>query len=55
MYSPEEMVHILRIRAKTEGLSIEEDALIELGDVGSRSTLRYSFFIGFNFFFSRLQ
>lgn len=42
MYSPEEMVHILRIRAKTEGLSIEEDALIELGDVGSRSTLRYA-------------
>ena len=43
MYSPEEMVHILRIRAKTEGLNIEEDALVELGDVGSRSTLRYVF------------
>ena len=41
MYSPEEMVHILRIRAKTECLSIEEDALTELGEVGSRSTLRY--------------
>ena len=44
IYSTEEMVHIIRIRAKTEGLSIEEDALIALGEVGSRSTLRYYYY-----------
>ena len=44
LYSTEEMVQIIRIRAKTEGLNIEEDALVELGHVGSRSTLRYIIF-----------
>lgn len=39
-YTTEEMVQIIRIRAKTEGLSIEDDALQALGEVGSRSTLR---------------
>ena len=43
MYSPEEMVHILRIRAKTEGLNIEEDALVELGDV--EASIRKAFFV----------
>nr|CAG4647839.1 EOG090X04OZ [Moina brachiata] len=41
-YSTEEMVQIIRIRAKTEGLSIEDDALQALGEVGSGSTLRYA-------------
>ena len=41
-YSAEEMVQIIRIRAKTEGVSIEEDALQALGEVGSRATLRYA-------------
>lgn len=40
-YSPEEMVQIIRIRTKTEGLAIEDDALVALGDVGNRTTLRY--------------
>ena len=39
-YTTEEMVQIIRIRAKTEGLSIEDDALQALGEVGGRSTLR---------------
>nr|CAG4643153.1 EOG090X04OZ [Ilyocryptus agilis] len=41
-YSAEEMVQIIRIRAKTEGLTIEEDALQVLGEVGNRTTLRYA-------------
>ena len=41
-YSPEEMVQIIRIRTKTEGLAIEDDALVALGDVGNRTTLRYT-------------
>ncbi|KZS12752.1 RuvB 1-like protein [Daphnia magna] len=41
-YSAEEMVQIIRIRAKTEGLSIEDDALQALGELGNRTTLRYA-------------
>nr|CAG4640799.1 EOG090X04OZ [Eulimnadia texana] len=41
-YSTEEMVQIIRIRAKTEGLNVEEEALQTLGDIGNRSTLRYA-------------
>ena len=39
-YSAEEMVQIIRIRAKTEGLAIEDDALAALGVVGNGTTLR---------------
>ena len=39
-YTAEEMVQIIRIRAKTEGLSVEDDALQSLGELGSRTTLR---------------
>jgi len=39
-YSAEEMVQIIRIRAKTEGLAIEDDALAALGVVGNATTLR---------------
>jgi RuvB-like protein 1 (pontin 52) len=39
-YTAEEMVQIIRIRAKTEGLSIEDDALQALGELGNRTTLR---------------
>lgn len=39
-YNAEEMVQIIRIRAKTEGLSIEDDALQSLGELGNRTTLR---------------
>ena len=41
-YSVDEMVHICQIRAKTEGMELEDDALIELGKIGSRTSLRYS-------------
>lgn len=41
-YSLEEMVQILAIRAATEGLEVEEDALATLGEVGSRTSLRYA-------------
>jgi len=41
-YTQEEMVQIIRIRAQIEGLSIEEDALQQLGEIGTRTTLRYA-------------
>eukprot|EP01094_Clydonella_sp_ATCC50884_P025927 TRINITY_DN6982_c0_g1_i1.p1 TRINITY_DN6982_c0_g1~~TRINITY_DN6982_c0_g1_i1.p1 ORF type:complete len:457 (-),score=155.87 TRINITY_DN6982_c0_g1_i1:103-1473(-) len=40
-YSLEEIVHILSIRARTEGLSIEDEALQFLGQIGSQTSLRY--------------
>ena len=41
-YPVDEMVQIIRIRAKTEGLTVEEEALTALGEVGHRATLRYA-------------
>mmetsp|Transcript_22787 Transcript_22787/g.53160 ORF Transcript_22787/g.53160 Transcript_22787/m.53160 type:complete len:455 (+) Transcript_22787:40-1404(+) len=41
-YSVDEMVHILGIRARTEGVSMEEEALVFLGQIGERATLRYA-------------
>merc|ERR1719361_183913 len=41
-YSREEMVQIIRIRAATEGLQVDEEALTVLGEVGAKTTLRYS-------------
>merc|ERR1712150_36012 len=41
-YSREEMVQIIRIRAATEGLQVDEEALTLLGEVGAKTTLRYS-------------
>lgn len=41
-YSREEMIQIIKIRAATEGLQLDEDALMVLGEVGARTTLRYS-------------
>jgi hypothetical protein len=40
-YSLEEINMILSIRAQTEGLEIEDDALALLGSIGSRASLRY--------------
>merc|ERR1711934_1175449 len=40
-YSLEEMVRILSIRATTEGLTLEEEALTALSEIGSRTSLRY--------------
>ncbi|KAH9381439.1 hypothetical protein HPB48_008981 [Haemaphysalis longicornis] len=41
-YTREEMVQILRIRAQTEGIDIDEESLQELGEIGTRTTLRYA-------------
>ena len=36
------MVQIIKIRASTEGLTIEEEAVGVLGKIGSTATLRYA-------------
>jgi len=41
-YTMEEIIKILTIRAQTESISIEEDALAELGSIGARTSLRYA-------------
>jgi len=41
-YDLEEMVQILAIRASTENLQIEDAALQYLGDIGTRTSLRYA-------------
>lgn len=41
-YSQEEMVQILKIRSQTEGIQIDEGSLAQLGQVGVKTTLRYS-------------
>ena len=41
-YTEEEMVQIIKIRAATEGLTIEDSALTVLGQIGVRATLRYA-------------
>ncbi|XP_046668169.1 ruvB-like helicase 1 [Homalodisca vitripennis] len=40
-YSRPEIEQILRIRAQTEGISVDPEALQVLSDIGSRTTLRY--------------
>ena len=41
-YTLEEVVQILSIRASTEGLELQEDALAQLGEIGARTSLRYA-------------
>ncbi|GKY98938.1 hypothetical protein MPSEU_000849600 [Mayamaea pseudoterrestris] len=41
-YSLEEIIQIISIRAKTEGLQVSADALAKLGQVGVRTSLRYA-------------
>ncbi|XP_071485214.1 ruvB-like 1 [Diadema antillarum] len=41
-YSQEEMMQILRIRAQTEGIQIEDDSLNMLAEIGTKTTLRYA-------------
>lgn len=41
-YSQEEMVQILKIRAQTEGIEIDDDSLQALGEIGTKTTLRYA-------------
>ncbi|XP_013189421.1 ruvB-like helicase 1 [Amyelois transitella] len=41
-YNKAELLQILKLRAATEGLAIEDDALSALAEVGANSTLRYA-------------
>jgi RuvB-like protein 1 (pontin 52) len=41
-YTVEEMVHITSIRATVENVEVEQDALTLLGEIGARTSLRYS-------------
>jgi len=41
-YSLEEMEQIINIRASTEGISLEPGAITCLGEIGSRTSLRYT-------------
>eukprot|EP00960_Hanusia_phi_P058320 763854-Hanusia_phi.AAC.2 len=41
-YSVEEMAQVIALRAKTEGIEIEADALVTLSQIGERATLRYA-------------
>jgi RuvB-like protein 1 (pontin 52) len=40
-YSLPEMISILSIRAVTENIELEDEALAELGKIGARTSLRY--------------
>lgn len=40
-YSLDEMTHILSIRAEAESITVDEEALTSLGEVGARTSLRY--------------
>lgn len=40
-YSLVEIISILSIRASTEGIDLEDEALAELGKIGARTSLRY--------------
>ncbi|GLH14504.1 RuvB-like helicase 1 [Gryllus bimaculatus] len=41
-YSRPEMEQILRLRATTEGIQVDEEALSHLSEIGTRTTLRYA-------------
>merc|ERR1711907_415386 len=40
-YAVEEIVQVVNIRAQTEGIDIEEEALVQLGEIGANTSLRY--------------
>lgn len=40
-YSRAEIEQIVKIRAQTEGISVDTDGLQALSDIGARATLRY--------------
>merc|ERR1712178_286218 len=40
-YSVDEITQVVTIRSATEGLAIEEDALVLLGEIGANTSLRY--------------
>lgn len=39
-YSQEEMVQIIKIRAQTEGIQLDDESLDLLGETGTKTTLR---------------
>jgi RuvB-like protein 1 (pontin 52) len=41
-YSLEEMMQIVAIRAETESIGVDDDALVLMGEVGARTSLRYA-------------
>lgn len=41
-YSLEEMVQIVSIRAETEQIQVDEEALAAMGEIGARTSLRYA-------------
>lgn len=41
-YGKSDMEQILQLRANTEGLEIESDAVASLGEIGCKATLRYA-------------
>ena len=41
-YSVEEMIQIVSIRATTENLETDEEALAIMGEIGARTSLRYA-------------
>ncbi|XP_042907345.1 ruvB-like 1 [Parasteatoda tepidariorum] len=41
-YSSSEMIQILKIRANVEGITIDEESLCTLGEIGLKTTLRYA-------------
>merc|ERR1711871_1036430 len=41
-YSLEEIVQIISIRSETESIEVEEDALVAMGEIGARTSLRYA-------------
>lgn len=40
-YSVDEIIQVVNIRAQTETLSVDEDALVLLGEIGANTSLRY--------------
>jgi RuvB-like protein 1 (pontin 52) len=40
-YAVDEIVQVVNIRAQTEGLNIEDEALVLLGEIGANTSLRY--------------
>jgi len=41
-YSQDEMVQILKIRSQIEGITMEQEALEAIGELGTKTTLRYA-------------
>ncbi|CAN8252569.1 unnamed protein product [Cochlearia groenlandica] len=42
IYNPSEMIQIIAIRAQVEELTVDEECLVLLGDIGQRTSLRHS-------------